>query len=262
MSFSFEPGTSPLMVSIPHNGSVIPAEIAITMTELGQKSIDTDWFLDHLYAIPEILDASLLVAEQSRYFVDLNRPSDNQSLYPGQATTGLVPETTFNGDPIYEHKNPDQKEIQRRVTEVWQPYHQQLEDELNRLKSEYGMAILIEAHSIASEVPRLFPGKLPDFNIGTNHDQSCSPELTNRVVKVLESQNQFSHVVNERFVGGYITRHFGKPEENVHALQIELSQATYMDESSKQWDGRKAKQVQPIFSQIFQAIQTWIKQQA
>ena len=154
------------------------------MTEAGRSSRDTDWFLDRLYDFPELEDASLIVAQQSRYVIDMNRPQDNQSLYPGQTTTGLIPLTRFDGLPVYKSE-PDNNEINRRIKEVWVPYHQQIESELERLTEEFGIAVLLEAHSIEPELPRLFEGRLPDFNIGTNRGSSCDQTLTDAVTNVL-----------------------------------------------------------------------------
>ena len=246
-----------MLVSFPHNGSHIPDSVAATMTEAGRSSRDTDWFLDRLYDFPELEDASLIVAQQSRYVIDMNRPQDNQSLYPGQTTTGLIPLTRFDGLPVYKSE-PDNNEINRRIKEVWVPYHQQIESELERLTEEFGIAVLLEAHSIEPELPRLFEGRLPDFNIGTNRGSSCDQTLTDAVTNVLSSQSRFSHVVNGRFVGGYITRNFGQPAKQRHAIQFELSQATYMDEATKVWDSQKASQVQPVFRNIISGIREWL----
>ncbi len=261
MSYSFKPGSIPLMVSIPHNGSRIPEELAQTMTQDGQSSRDTDWFLDRLYDFPELREASVLVAELSRYVIDLNRPQTNESLYPGQTTTGLVPQTCFDGAAIYTDDPPDPGEVQRRIETYWRPYHEQLESELARLAEIHGRVVLVEAHSIASHVPRLFDGQLPDFNLGTNHGATCAPDLQQSIVRVLQSQSEYTSVVNGRFVGGYITRHFGRPEQNRHAIQFELSQSTYMDETSLTWSDDKATQVQPVFQNIFSAITQWIQNQ-
>ncbi len=258
MSHQFRQGRSPILVSVPHNGSHIPDAIAANMTQEGRSSRDTDWFLDRLYDFTELEDASLLVAEQSRYVIDLNRPRDNASLYPGQTTTGLIPLTRFDGKAIYETE-PDDEEIQRRIEEVWIPYHQQIQSEMQRLTQEHGMAVLIEAHSIESELPRLFEGKLSDFNIGTNHGESCDPRLTASVMDAIDSQMEFSCVLNGRFVGGYITRNFGDPSNQRHAIQFELSQATYMDELSKRWDDEKASHVQPVLRDIISRIKQWLK---
>ncbi len=261
MSFTFRRGSFPVLVSIPHHGSRIPAEIAQTMTDDGRSSRDTDWYLEPLYDFPETRDVSLIVAELSRYVIDLNRPSDNQSLYPGQTTTGLVPETCFDGAAIYrEGKSPDSVEISRRIREIWHPYHERIRSELERLVEQHGLAVLIDAHSIASRVPRLFDGLLPDFNLGTNHGVACANSLEQSIVEVLGHQSKYTFVVNGRFVGGHITRYFGVPHRGIHALQIELSQATYMDETTLTWDDGKASEVQPVFRKIVQAIREWIQQ--
>ncbi len=260
MAFDFRAGNIPLLVSIPHNGSEIPDPVARTMTEDGRSSRDTDWFLDRLYDFPELSDASRIVAKLSRYVIDLNRPSDNQSLYPGQTTTGLVPLTCFDGAPIYSADPPGESEIGRRVREIWQPYHAQIAQELQRMVKTHGKAVLIEAHSIASRVPRLFDGVLPDFNFGTSQGQSCDAGLTRQMLAVLEAQSRYSHVLNGRFVGGWITRHFGNPGQHVHAIQIELSQATYLDEMNLQWDERRAEEVRPVFRQLVSAAIEWTEQ--
>ncbi len=230
------------------------------MTEDGLSSRDTDWFLERLYDLPETREASLLVAELSRYVIDLNRPSDDQSLYPGQTTTGLVPETCFDGAAVYrDDLYPSKDEIQRRIETIWHPYHQQIRTELDRLRDRFGLAVLVEAHSIASEVPRLFPGRLPDFNIGTNHGKSCDHSLQDTLAGVLASQSEFTYVVNGRFVGGHITRHFGVPARGIHAVQLELSQATYLDESTRRWNAAKAERVQSVFGNLFDALHAWIQ---
>ena len=257
MSHQFRPGSSPLLISIPHNGSHIPDAVATTMTDAGRTSEDADWFLDRLYDFPELSDASTIIAQQSRYVIDLNRPKTDESLYPGQTTTGLIPKTRFDGMATYTTE-PDEAEVQRRIDEIWSPYHQQIETELGRLVQEHGIAILIEAHSIKSQVPRLFEGTLSDFNIGTSRGASCDVALTDIVMNTINSHTEYSSVLNERFVGGYITRHFGDPSNHRHALQIELSQATYMDESTNRWNDQKASKVQPVFRNIISGIKQWL----
>ena len=261
MSFLFHRGTSPILISFPHNGSQIPVEIAESMTPQGKASRDTDWFLDQLYSIDESSDASRLVALESRYVVDLNRSSTDDSLYPGQNTTGLTPIRCFDGSPIYLNRPPSTTEIQRRVQDYWLPYHTKLDEELCRLKDDFGLAVLVEAHSIASRVPLLFDGKLPDFNLGTSRGESCNAGLLQLVSEAIETHPTYTQVSNGRFIGGYITRHFGRPAQGVHALQIELSQATYLNESTLQIDSQKFKNVQPVFRSIFKAINSWIQRQ-
>lgn len=258
MSFQFSAGKIPLLVSFPHNGSAIPDSVLATMTDSGKTSVDTDWFLDRLYDLPELAEASKIVASTSRYVIDLNRSSDNQSLYPGQVKTGLIPEQCFDGSNIYINP-PGPVELQNRIESIWYPYHQQISRELARMKKQFGLAVLLDAHSIASKVPRLFQGRIPDFNLGTNAGKSCDATLEESIALALSETKDFSHVVNERFIGGFITRNYGQPKLNQHAVQIELSQATYLDESNKSWDAAKAKRVQPLFQQIISAIVRWIE---
>ncbi|MEZ6095884.1 MAG: N-formylglutamate deformylase [Pirellulaceae bacterium] len=257
MPIEFRQGSMPLLISIPHNGSFIPPDIAATMTEAGRSSRDTDWFLDRLYGLPATNNASWIIAQQSRYVIDLNRPSSGESLYPGQTTTGLVPTECFDGSLIYQDQEPDAHEIQRRVETVWRPYHAKLASELKRMVEEFGKAVLIEAHSIKSVVPRLFEGTLPDFNIGTNRGTSCDASLEEVIMTVLKDQQAYSHVNNGRFVGGFITRHFGQPSQHMHAVQIELSQAAYLNETDFSWNDAKANDVQNIFQELLSAVVDW-----
>jgi len=229
--YLFHEGNGPLLVSMPHVGLHIPDDIAAGMTGLALTLSDTDWHIDRLYDFLDDLGASVVAATQSRYVVDLNRPPDGASLYPGQATTGLCPTSTFDGEPLYnDGAEPDDAKIARRVEDYWKPYHERLNTELQRLKAAHGYALLWDAHSIRSVVPRLFDGRLPDFNIGTAAGASCDPERARRVVAAAESAQGYGTVVNGRFKGGYITRQYGRPDDDTHAIQLELSQRTYMDE--------------------------------
>lgn len=259
MTYRFRVGKRPFMISIPHLGAVIPPEIAEGMTPDGQSSRDTDWFLDRLYDLPELADASFIASEYSRYVIDLNRPMTDESLYPGQATTGLIPTTCFDGAPIYLGSSPSSIEIERRIAVAWRPYHSRLQSEIARIKNLHGRVVLLEAHSIASIIPRLFDGKLPDFNIGTVHGASCDTELAQRVLGTLGRQKDYSFVHNGRFVGGYITRAYGQPANGVHALQIELSQATYMNEESLSWNSENATRVQKCLGAVIGAMLEWVE---
>ncbi|MDB4533862.1 N-formylglutamate deformylase [Vicingaceae bacterium] len=254
-------GFIPLMVSVPHNGTVIPDDIRETMTEAGQSSRDTDWFLDRLYDFFEAENASQITARISRYVVDLNRSTDSVNLYPGQDTPELCPTACFDRSSIYESgREPDEAEIQRRVEEYWRPYHDALQTELERLVDHFGFVVLFDAHSIASEVPRLFDGRLPDFNFGTNNGKSCTAEFQEHIETFAESINGYSHVVNGRFVGGHITRYYGRPEKRVNAVQLELSQATYMNELDHTWKSETSEQVQGVLRSFFQSLISWTSQ--
>ena len=172
--FTLKRGTAPLLISIPHAGTQIPADIAATMTPIAREVDDTDWHLERLYAFAVEMGASILAPANSRYVIDLNRPPDGANLYPGRDTTGLCPVDTFNSEPLYPAGGaPSEAQIANRREKYWQPYHDALTEELARLKAAHGKVLLWEAHSIRSHVPRFFDGKLIDFNFGTAGGESA-----------------------------------------------------------------------------------------
>lgn len=252
--YTLHRGTAPLLISLPHNGSAIPDELAARMKRPARRSPDTDWHVAELYDFARDMGASVIKPFASRYVVDLNRPADGHALYPGRSETGLVPTILFSGDPIYRPgAEPDAEEIAERVKRWWKPYHRALADELNRLRKAFGRVVLWEGHSIRSHVPMLFDGRLPDFNIGTADGASCSPALQAKLATLLEGQTDYTHAVNGRFKGGYITRHYGQPEQGVDAVQLELSQLNYMDEDSFEYLPAKAANVQLLIGDMLKA---------
>jgi N-formylglutamate deformylase len=255
-TFTLIEGNAPLLVSMPHCGLGLPAEIVADMTGTARELADTDWHVDTLYDFAAELGASVIRPHASRYVVDLNRPPDNAELYPGANGTELCPTSTFSEQPLYlPGKEPDAAEIDRRLQRWWYPYHQQLQAELQRLRAVHGCVVLFEAHSIRSLVPRLFEGRLPDLNIGTAQGRSCSPALQSIVDECLASQQRYSHVSNQRFKGGYITRAYGRPSEGVHAVQLELSQRNYMaEELPFTYLPEKAELLQPLLRRVLQVL--------
>ena len=251
-TFSLQRGRAPLLISLPHDGSFIPADIAARMQPAARRSPDSDWHVARLYEpLATALGASVLKPQASRYVVDLNRPADGHALYPGQRETGLVPIVGFDGEPLYRDGDiPDAAEVQRRVNEYWQPYHQALAQELARLRSEHGRVVLWEGHSIRSRVPMLFEGRLPDLNLGTASGASCTSDLQAQLQSCLEQQSRFSVAVNGRFKGGYITRHYGHPDAGVQAVQLELVQLNYMDEANFEYDQAKAPDLQAVIDRL------------
>ncbi|WP_448169102.1 N-formylglutamate deformylase [Burkholderia ambifaria] len=230
--FTLKQGTLPLLISIPHAGTHIPDDIAATMTPDARFVDDCDWHLERLYGFAATLGASILVPSHARYVVDLNRPPDNENLYPGQDTTGLVPVDTFDKAPLYPpNALPGNDEIMRRRDRYWRPYHDALQGEIARLKREHGRVLVWEAHSIRSHVPRFFEGRLPDFNFGTSSGASAAPGLAEALAACVNAHGGYTAVANGRFKGGYITRHYGVPATGVEAVQLELSQITYMEET-------------------------------
>jgi N-formylglutamate deformylase len=231
-AFRFRQGTRPLLISMPHVGTHVPPELAARFTPEARQVPDTDWHLERLYDFAAALGASVLVATHSRYVIDLNRPPDGASLYPGQSVTGLCPVDTFDDTPVYAAGDgPDDRETGERRKAVWQPYHAKLAEELARIKSRHGVAALWDAHSIRSVLPRFFEGKLPDLNLGTANDRSCDPALSRELIAVAQAAPGLTAVLNGRFTGGYITRHYGQPSKGIHAVQLEMTQSSYMEES-------------------------------
>jgi N-formylglutamate deformylase len=258
--YRFEPGTIPLLVSFPHVGTHVPPAIAARLTPLAATVPDTDWEVDRLYDFVGAMGASRLIASCSRYVVDVNRPPDGRSLYPGQAGTDLVPTTDFDGVPLYRPgAAPDADEVERRKEAVWKPYHAALQSELARLRSMHGVALLWEAHSIRAEVPRLFEGRLPDLNIGTADGASCAPGLGERLLE-LAAASPYSAVLNGRFKGGYITRHYGRPETGVHAVQMEIVQAAYMDDAERSFDEARAARLRPTLRTLVEAALVTVRE--
>jgi len=256
--FKLRQGNSALLVSMPHVGTYLPQWLLPRLTAEAQTVADTDWHLDQLYDFLDELDATVLVATHSRYVIDLNRPTDNTSLYPGQNTTGLCPVDNFEENPIYlPNQEPAAEEIQSRIEQYWRPYHDALASELNRLKAIHGRAMLWDAHSIQSVVPRFFNGELPHLNIGSADNQSCPASITEDIAQVAAA-SPYSSVVNGRFKGGYITRHYGKPAEDVYAVQLEIAMRSYMHESAPYLLNQElASKLRPTLRSMMLAMLAW-----
>ena len=252
--FYFRRGNAPVLVSMPHVGTELPEAVRPQLTAVAELLQDTDWHIERLYAFAESLDATVLRARHSRYAIDLNRPPDGASLYPGQTTTGLCPTETFRGEPLYpEGRQPDETEQARRLVHHWRPYHDALRTELGRLRAIHGAVLLWDAHSIASHLPRLFDGQLPDFNFGTADGASCAPALID-AVRGAARGHPYTQVLTGRFKGGYITRHYGAPNAGIHAIQLEMSQAIYMQETPPfSWLPALASPVQAALEDMFGA---------
>lgn len=258
MSYTLYRGNTPLLVSLPHCGTEIPTDQRGRYVERAFATEDTDWYLDRLFGFVREMGASLIVPRYSRFLIDLNRPSDNQPMYPGQNNTELCPTRFFTGEALYlEGQAPDEAEIRRRVQAYWQPYHGALRDELASIRSQHGHAVLFDGHSIKSELPWLFEGTLPHLNFGTVGGTSCAPALRDAVSALFAAQTRFSHVTDGRFKGGHITRHFGRPQDGVHAVQLEMCWRAYMDESPRGWNDQRAAEVTPLLRALVTTMLEW-----
>jgi N-formylglutamate deformylase len=259
--YRYIPGTVPVVVSIPHVGTAVPDDILERFTPRAKQLPDTDWHVDRLYDFASALGVHVIAANYSRYVVDLNRDPNGQSLYPGQFTTGLCPATLFDESPLYETgQTPDAQEISQRVGRYWQPYHHKISTLLEELRAQSPRVVLFDAHSIASQVPSLFEGRLPDLNLGTDGGRTADSNLIASMRAVCEKSG-YSHVLNGRFKGGYITRHYARPEQGVHTVQLELAQCNYMDETYPfAYNEAKAAQLQALLKPLISCVCDWALQ--
>lgn len=252
--YDFTQGDTPLLISMPHVGTELPRAVREGLIPEALDLRDTDWHLPRLYDFARDMGASVLAARYSRFAIDLNRSSDDKPLYQ-TATTGLYPDVLFEGTPLFQPgKTPDADARRSYLEQIWQPYHDRIASELARLKTRFGYAVLFDAHSIKGEIPRLFDGLLPDFNIGTNSGAACPERLSNGLAAICDT-GDYRHVVNGRFKGGHITRHYGQPDQSVYAVQLELAQRTYMRESAPfDYLPETADKVRPVLKRFVQHL--------
>ena len=257
---SVNPGEAPIIVSVPHAGTDVPEDLHVSLLSLELARHDADFFVDQLYEFAAELGATIVRTAISRTVIDVNRDPSGQSLYPGQATTGLCPETSFEGTSLYKPgMEPDDAEVARRRACFFDPFHEALSAQISRLRRRHSRIVLYDAHSILSQVPRLFEGELPQFNIGSFDGRSCAPSLTEGVAAACSG---YATAVNGRFKGAWITRHYGDPENGVHAIQMELAMRGYLDETGPWppvWDKARAERLQPVLRDVLSACLAFAK---
>ncbi|MQV28069.1 N-formylglutamate deformylase [Sinorhizobium meliloti] len=260
--FEVRPGSSPVILGFPHTGTDVPASIRERLNDNGRILADTDWHIHDLYQglLP---DATAVRATFHRYVIDANRDPAGVSLYPGQNTTGLVPETDFDGLPIWkEGEGPTEVDITERLRDFHAPYHAALSAEIARVKAIHGVVVLYDCHSIRSHIPFLFEGRLPDFNIGTDMGKTCATEIERAAAEIAAGAECYSHILNGRFKGGWTTRHYGRPEQGVHAIQMELAQSTHLATEAPPFalDRAKADRLRRPLKAILERIETVAKE--
>lgn len=247
-------GDGPVILGLPHTGTFVPDDIQARLNARGRELSDTDWHIERLYdgLLPGV---TTVRATFHRYVVDANRDPSGASLYPGQNTTGLVPLTDFDGAPIWAEP-PRDAEVAARRAAFHSPYHAALRAEMERVRARHGVAILYDCHSIRSVIPHLFDGLLPDFNIGTNGGTTCAPEIEAAVLGICAGARGYTHVLNGRFKGGWTTRHYGRPAEGFHAIQMELAQSTHLTDETASWAyaPEKAARLRPHLGQILTTL--------
>lgn len=255
--FDVRQGSSPVILAFPHTGTQVPADIWDRLNANGRLLADTDWHIHTLYdgLLPEV---TTVRATFHRYVIDANRDPAGISLYPGQNTTGLIPETDFDGEPIWlEGRAPNEPDTTARLATFHAPYHAALAAEIERVKAIHGVAILYDCHSIRSHIPFLFEGKLPDFNIGTDNGKTCAPEIEAAAYDTAKAAGGYTSILNGRFKGGWTTRHYGKPETQIHAIQMELAQSTHLNSETPPfaYDEMKAEKLRVHLKAILQRIE-------
>jgi N-formylglutamate deformylase len=257
--YRYRRGSSALIVSMPHVGTFVPHSVGRTLNDCAVQRPDTDWHLPRLYDFLESLDATVITATHSRYVIDVNRPPDGANLYPGRDTPKLCPTDTFDQRPLYRTGEPKPDEIARRLDSIWRPYHRRLEREIQRVRDEQGVALLWDAHSIVSVAPRLFEGRLADFNLGSADGAACDPALAAALLAALRRHDGYTAVLDGRFKGGYITRRYGNPKENVQAIQLEMAEEIYMDETSPYtFREAAAVRVRAILKEQLETALAWV----
>ncbi|MBO6859511.1 N-formylglutamate deformylase [Roseibium sp.] len=250
-------GDGPVVLGVPHAGTFVPDDIKARFNDTGLKLADTDWHVDRLYS--DLLPGATMVkANFHRYVIDANRDPEGVSLYPGQNTTTLCPTTDFDGRPIYQSgMEPQTGEIEARRLAWHAPYHAALQAEMERVRAKHGVAILYDCHSIRSVVPFLFEGTLPDFNTGTNNGTTCASAIEAAVVACTQAAEGYTSILNGRFKGGWTTRHYGRPAEGFHAIQMELAQKTHLatEDTPFAYDEAKADRLRAHLKDILSALE-------
>jgi N-formylglutamate deformylase len=246
-------GSSPLVLSIPHPGTEVPDEVAATLNERGRLVPDTDWHMGRLFTFIERFQPSIVEARLSRYVVDLNRDPSNLSSLP-DGTSGLVPMTAFTGEPIWTDL-PEEAEIVRRRERYFRPFHEVLTAEISRAREEHGFCLLLDCHSSPSVLPEVFEGMLPALSLGTVHGASCARAIEEAAAEAMDGTG-FTWERNGRYAGGWITRHYGRPAENIHAIQIEVAFSAYLKTEAPPWhfDAAKAAALEPALAIIIEAM--------
>lgn len=245
-------GDSPIILGQPHGGTWLPDGLTQRLNANGRALADTDWHIGRLYD-GLLHGATAVRATFHRYAIDANRDPAGASLYPGQNTTGLCPTTDFDGQPIWATgQEPSADEILSRRAAFHTPYHTALMAEVDRVRARHGVAILYDCHSIRSVIPFLFPGTLPVFSIGTNDGSTCAALVQCSAADPCTRASTSDAVVNGRFKGGWTTRHYGRPNDGIHAVQMELAQRAYLVAEAAPWayDPARAATLRSVLARI------------
>ncbi|GAA4113631.1 N-formylglutamate deformylase [Aquimarina addita] len=247
----------PILISIPHAGTQFPVEIKHYYKKKMRNHLDdTDWYVHKLYEFAPSLGITIIKANLSRWVIDLNRDPKSIPLYTdNRLITAITPITDFYGNNIYTSSSsePDPIEIQRRLDLYYWPYYRQIETLIADLKKKFGKVLLWDAHSIRHLVSTIQKKPFPDMILGNNDQKTAHPQLILTALEKLRSK-KFEVAHNTPFKGGHITRYFGKPAQNVHALQLEMNKILYMDDNEITYNTKRASEVQEVLQDTLQHL--------
>ena len=247
----------PVILSVPHSGVDFPDDLKPHFRpELIAQPDDTDWFVHNLYNFAAELGIATIHAKYSRWVIDLNRDPRSKPLYTdGRIITELVPTTDFLGNKLYVDKRfePAQEEIERRLENYYWHYYRKIESLLADRIAEFGQVLLWDAHSIRRFVPTIRKEAFPDLILGDNDEKSARQELIEIALNGLKSgKYEVNH--NSPFKGGHITRYFGAPEKNIHALQLEMAKVNYMNNYELTFNESRADEVRKVLRPVFENL--------
>lgn len=247
----------PILLSVPHCGTEFPTELTDQFKpDLRSAPDDTDWFVHQLYDFAPQMGITLIHATYSRWVIDLNRDPESKPLYAdGRIITAICPATNFFGEKLYKDERTEVagNEVARRLQAYYWPYHQQVQVLLDGLKQKHGRVLLWDCHSIRQHVPTIHREKFPDLILGDVDGTSASPGLIEETLSILDHSGYcVSH--NHPFKGGYITRHFGQPSVEQHALQLEMTKVNYMDDQEQSYNRARAERMRSLLKKVFERL--------
>jgi N-formylglutamate deformylase len=249
-TYRYQPGETPVLMCISHVGTAVPAEAAAAMTDAALALPDTDWDIDRLFHFAPALGVGFLKASVSRHVVDLNRdPADADGL-------PVCPFVTLGGTPVYRPgAEPGAGTIAERLDAYWQPFHERLDAALTTIRDRFGVAVLIDLHSIPSA---RIGADAWDVSLGTWDGATASPALADRMAAALEAAGSNLIEIDGPVRGGHVVRRYGRPQQGVHALTVVVNQDMYIEaEPERRYREDRATVLRPRLERMLGAAVEW-----